>query len=186
MDTTSLTLLASFKPGAVPQWDRFDRLYMPLLRLWARKCGFSDADADDVAQQVFTKLLEALPQYNRATEGSFRSWLFVIARNCGHDFRRRKATRILPTPDGLSGVMQDSPLAELEEAEYLQELFRNGIEVIRPEFSEPAMAAFEGTKVQGRPAAAVGDELGMTANAVYVAVNRVMSRLRDVLTGLMD
>lgn len=186
MDTTSLTLLESLRAGGMsaPEWARFVRLYEPLLKRWAVGKGFTPTDADDLAQEVLLKLFAALPGYQRSAGGSFRGWLFVLARNVGHDFRRRVATRPLPAPDGLSAV--DQPLTEMDEVEYLRELTRHGLELVRPEFSPQMMAAFEGTKVAGRPAAAVAAELGVTPNAVYIAVNRVMTRLREVLAGLID
>lgn len=188
METTSLTLLGSLKAAgmATPEWARFDALYRPLLARWARREGFPPQDADDLTQIVMMKLFDELPRYEPRPGGSFRRWLFRLTVYAAHDYRRRVATRHLPAPDGLSGVGQDDPLVEMEEAEYLRELSRRGLELIRPEFSDRAMAAFEGTKVDGRPAADVAAELGMTANAVYIAVNRIMTRLREVLTGLMD
>ena len=188
MDTTSLTLLESLKSDgmAAPEWARFDALYRPLLQRWARSRGFAPQDADDLTQEVFVKLFTELPKYEKKPGGSFRSWLFRLTANAGHDYRRRVATRRLPEPDGLSGVGQEPPLTEMDETEYLRELSWQGLELIRPEFSAQAMASFEGTKVAGRPAADMAAELGMTANAVYIAVNRVMTRLREVLAGLMD
>ena len=187
MDTTSLTLLDAVKAGpTAPEWARFTRLYEPLLKRWAVSRGFTPTDADDLTQEVLVRLFSALPKYRRADDGSFRSWLFVLARNAGHDFRRRVATRPLPAPDGLSAVDDASPLAEMEEAEYLRELSRQAVELIRPEFSPQAMGSFIGTKIDGRPAAAVAAELGVTPNAVYIAVNKVMTRLREVLAGLVD
>lgn len=187
MDTTSLTLLEALKAGpTAPEWARFTRLYEPLLKRWAVSRGFTLTDADDLAQEVLLKLFAALPGYRKVPGGSFRSWLFRLTVNTGHDFRRRVATRPLPDPDGLSGVDALSPLTEMEEAEYLRELSRQAVELVRAEFSPQAMASFEGTKVAGRPAAEVAAELGVTPNAVYIAVNKVMTRLREVLAELMD
>ncbi len=187
MNTTSLTLLESLKAGpTAPEWAQFVTLYEPLLKRWARSRGFAPQDADDLTQEVLLRLFTELPKYDKKPGGSFRSWLFRLTANAGHDYRRRVATRRLPEPDGLSGVGHESPLTEMDETEYLRELSRQGLELIRPEFGLQAMAAFEGTKIAGRPAAEVAAELGVTANAVYIAVNRVMTRLREVLAGLMD
>jgi RNA polymerase sigma-70 factor, ECF subfamily len=187
MQPTSHTLLDAIKgqPNS-PEWDRFVRLYRPLLEAWAIRHGFQPADAEELSQEILMKLLAALPSYTHEDGRSFRSWLFVLARNAGHDFRRRVATRALPAGEGLSGADDGSPLAEMEEQEYRWELVQRTLELVRGEFAEKTMAAFLGSKVQGRPAAEVADELGITPGAVYVAVNRVMTRLREELGELLD
>ena len=61
---TSLTLLdclcQSHPPGEA--WERFVRLYTPLLYEWARRQGFKDADQADLTQEVLIKLLRKLPE----------------------------------------------------------------------------------------------------------------------------
>lgn len=185
--TTSLTMLGVLMSDpSSPVWDKFVRLYRPLLEAWAVKNGFQSADAEELAQEILLKLLTALPSYKREEGRSFRSWLFRLATNAGHDFRRRKATRKLPAGEGLSGAEESSVFTEMEEQEYRRELIRRGVEAIRGDFEERTMAAFTGTKIDGREAAEVSAELGMTTGAVYVAVNRVMTRLRAELDGLLD
>lgn len=187
MHTTSPSLLDAVRgaPGS-PEWGRFVRLYRPLLEGWAVRNGFQPADADELAQEVLSTLLTALPQYERRPGHTFRSWLFGVARNAARNFRRRVANHTLPAADGLSGVAADTQLADMEEREYLRELSHRALEVVRGDFSEQTMAAFAGTQVNGRPAAEVAAELGMTPGAVYLAVNRVKTRLRAELDGLID
>ena len=101
MDSTSYTLLDSLKQGTgASGWPRFVSLYEPLLKRWAISQKFPPNDADDLIQEVLLKLFTALSEYE-AGGGSFRSWLFRLTVNSGHDFRRRVATRRLPAPDGL-------------------------------------------------------------------------------------
>ncbi|HXG09177.1 MAG TPA: sigma factor, partial [Gemmataceae bacterium] len=77
MPTTSLTLLERLRqPNQPDAWDRFVRLYAPLLLQWAHHQGFQDADAEDLAQTVLVKLIRLLPNYQRAEGQSFRGWLF--------------------------------------------------------------------------------------------------------------
>ncbi|MEO2090044.1 MAG: sigma-70 family RNA polymerase sigma factor [Gemmataceae bacterium] len=187
MHTTSLTLLEAVRAASgAPEWGRFVRLYRPLLEGWALRNGFQPADADELAQEILSTLLTALPGYERRPGSTFRGWLFGVARNAARNYRRKTAHHALPAADGLSGVAADTPFADMEEQDYLRELSRRALEAVRGDFSEQTMAAFAGTQVAGRPAAEVAAELGMTPGAVYLAVNRVKTRLRAELDGLID
>jgi RNA polymerase sigma-70 factor (ECF subfamily) len=187
MLTTSTNLLNRLQqPNQPAAWERFVRLYTPLLVVWAGRQGLRGEDAEDLVQEVLVKLLNKLPTYKRGEGKSFRAWLSRVTVNQCHDFRRRKATRALPGADGLSGAADDSPVAELEEAEYRRLLVRRGLELIRPDFGESTWAAFLGVVVEGRPVAEVADELRTTRTAVYMARHRVLTRLREEIDGLMD
>src|SRR5438309_671158 len=132
MQTRSPTLLARLRALNQPEaWARFVRLCTPLLLCWARRQWFQEADAQDLAQEVMVKLVRELPAYERHEGQSFRGWLFRVTVNQCRDFRRRKATRALPADEGLSEVGDNSPLPELEEAEYRRLLVRRGLELIR-------------------------------------------------------
>jgi len=186
MLTTSPTLLNRLRQPSQPEaWARFVHLYTPLLLCWARRQGFQEADAQDLVQEVLVKLVRELPTYERGKGQSFRGWLFRVTVNQCRDFRRRKATRALPGPDGLSAVSDDS-LSELEETEYRQLLVRRGLEVIRPDFSESTWTAFTRVMVEGRSPADVAAELNLSVNAVFLARNRVLTRLRQELDGLLE
>src|SRR5438067_13332359 len=98
MPTTSLSLLDRLRQSPQPDaWDRFVRLYAPLLLAWARQQRLQDADAEDVVQRVLLKLIRLLPAYQRAEGQSFRGWLFTICRNECRDFPTRRATRPIST-----------------------------------------------------------------------------------------
>src|SRR5437016_4560407 len=105
MPTTSLSLLDRLRQAPQPDsWDRFVRLYAPLLLAWARQQRLQNADAEDVVQRVLVKLIRLLPAYQRTEGQGFRGWLFTICRNECRDFRTRRATHTLPTSAGLAGV----------------------------------------------------------------------------------
>src|SRR4051812_33511277 len=117
MLSTSPTLLDRLRqPADQAAWERFVRLYTPLLLTVARRQGFQDADAADLVQEVFAKLVRALPTYQRGDGQTFRGWISAVTRNQGRDFRRRKATRDLPNGDGLSGVGDAFSPDEIEES----------------------------------------------------------------------
>jgi RNA polymerase sigma-70 factor (ECF subfamily) len=184
MDPTSVSLLDQLRgPDRAAAWPRFVRLYTPLLLHWAVRQGFQPADAADLVQEVFVKLLSALSEFERQREGSFRAWLRRIVVNQSRDFRRRRATRLFPGDDGLSGYEDDPPA---DDADDRLRLVRRGLEVVRPDFSDSTWAAFAGVMIDSRPAGNVAAELGISENAVYLARHRVLTRLRQELDGLLD
>lgn len=75
----------------------FDRVYS-YLRLLFR----DPHEAEDATQQVFVKVLEALPGYERREGVPFRAWLFVIVRNHALSALRRRGRIQLEEPDELA------------------------------------------------------------------------------------
>ena len=184
---TSLTLLVQLQQRTQPDaWSRFVRLYTPLLRAWAKKQGLRDADADDLTQEVLVKLVDELPRYQREAGQSFRGWLYRVTANRCADFRRRVATRPLPSADGLSAVDTEPPLSDFEEVEYRRAVVNRGLELIREEFNERTWAVFSRLMIQGVPATEVAREAGVTENAVYLARHRVLTRLRREIDGFVE
>jgi RNA polymerase sigma-70 factor (ECF subfamily) len=187
MLTTSTSLLNQLRQPDQPEaWERFVSLYTPLLVIWARRQGLQDADAEDLVQEVLLKLLRELPAYERRGGESFRGWLFRVTVNQCHDYRRRKATRALPGADGLSRASDHQPASDLEAAEYQRLLVLRGLDLIRADFGEATWAAFYQVMVEGRPVPEVAAALNISANAVYLARHRVLTRLRQELDGLLE
>jgi RNA polymerase sigma-70 factor (ECF subfamily) len=80
--------------GAAQQGDPeafgalFDHFYRPVYRFVAARVG-RPSDAEDLAQLVFVKALEALPRYE-ARGVPFGGWLFRLARNVVIDHVRTR------------------------------------------------------------------------------------------------
>ncbi len=180
MQTTSVALPDRLRqPGQTKAWTRFALLYTPLLLTWAKGLGLRDADAADLAQDVLLKVMRVLPTYQRKPGETFRGWLFAVARNECADFRKRRATRPLPGAVGLSDVSDGS--SDVSETDYRTLLVHRALELIRPDFTAGTWAAFAGVMLEDRPAATVAAELNVSANVVYLARHRVLTRLREEL-----
>jgi hypothetical protein len=76
MNTTSASLLERLRQTADPAaWERFVRLYTPLLCHWARRVGSPRQDVEDLVQDVFAVLLRKLPEFRYNPGQRFRGWL---------------------------------------------------------------------------------------------------------------
>jgi RNA polymerase sigma-70 factor (ECF subfamily) len=65
-------------------------------------------------------------------------------------------------------------------------LYRRALELMVRDFEPKTWKAFWGVVVEGRRAAEVAADLGMTENAVYLAKARVLARLREEFQDLID
>src|SRR6516162_7115024 len=84
-------------------WAEFLAIYTPLIDRLARARGFQEADAADLAQEVFRAVAGAIDRYDPDPAlGSFRGWLFRIARNLMINLLA--AQRIRPRATGDSNV----------------------------------------------------------------------------------
>jgi RNA polymerase sigma-70 factor (ECF subfamily) len=167
-------------------WEEFVELYQPLVFRLARKSGLQDADAHDLCQEVFRAVATAIGRWDPdPARGRFRAWLSRIARNLIINFLARQARA--PRGSGLTSVQelledlpQEDERAQAEFAlEFKRRAFHWAAERIRPEFTPATWQAFWRTGVEGRPVAAVAQELGLSPGAVYIARSRVLARLRD-------
>ncbi len=168
-------------------WERFVRLYTPLVLSWSHRLGLQDADATDLVQDVFVTLIRLLPTFHYQAGGSFRRWLGKITLSRLRD-RQRKSR---PTPvadDGpiLAEAEVDDPIREFDQAEYNAVLIGRALALVQPEFSPTMWAAFQATVIDEVAPAEAARTLGVTPNLVYLARSRVLRRLREVLTGLLE
>jgi RNA polymerase sigma factor (sigma-70 family) len=169
-------------------WGEFLEIYAPLVRQLARRKGFQDADADDLAQEVFRAVAAAIDRWDPdPSKGSFRGWLFRIARNLMINALGGQRRHVRGTGDTDANTRlgeQPAPLDEdsaIFEAEYMRQIFGWAVERVRDEFREANWQAFWQTGVEGKEAGAVAAELGMSVGAVYKSKSRIMARLREVI-----
>lgn len=193
MVETSVSLLERVRAGTDPcSWKRLVDLYTPLIRGWIRRYGVQDTDADDLVQEVLAVLPQALPAFEHRGTGAFRSWLRTMTVNRLRNFWRARQAR----PAAIGGSAVDHVLDQLEDPhsalsrlwdhEHDQHVVRRCLELIEPEFSSSTWQAFRRVTLDGADVAAVAADLGLTANAVFIAKSRVLSRLRQEVHGLVD
>jgi RNA polymerase sigma-70 factor, ECF subfamily len=187
-DTTSVSLLRRLRePAPEDAWRRFVELYAPLIFHWGRRQGMNSNDAADLVQEVLAVMVVKLPEFQHDPTQRFRGWLRTVTLNKARDLHRRAAAR--PAADGDDAVrnVAVADTADLfDEAEYRGYLVGRALALMQGEFRDTTWRACWLHVAEGRSAADVGSELGISANAVHVAKCRVMRRLRQELDGLMD
>ena len=189
--STHRSLLQRARGRDAAAWERMIALYGPLVLGWCRVWGLREDDAADVFQEVFQSVAAHLAGFKRDRTGdTFRGWLRTITRNKVNDFHRRREKE----PEGVGGSEARNRLAEIpvplpaepgnaDPAE--TELLHRALAIMREEFEPRTWEAFWQTAVEGRVAADVAADLGMTPGAVRVAKSRVLHRLRTDLGDLI-
>ncbi len=124
--------------------------------------------------------------------GAFRAWLKGILVNRLRNFWRRRDRQ--PAASGGSEI--DQRLAELDDPasqvtliwnrEHDQHVLKQLLAIVAPQFETKTWEAFCKTTLDGLKPDAVAAELGISLNAVFIAKSRVMSRLRQESSGLIE
>jgi RNA polymerase sigma-70 factor (ECF subfamily) len=153
---------------------------------WSRRAGLRGEDAADIVQEVFRVVAAHASQLHHGRPGdTFRGWLWTVTQNKLRDFWRQRADR--PVATGGSTAQELLLLIAQDEASSNSPppgshgLLHRAVEIVRGEFEDRSWQAFWRVTVEGRPVADVASELGITANAIYVARSRILRRLREVL-----
>jgi RNA polymerase sigma-70 factor (ECF subfamily) len=192
MQTRASLLLRIRNPQDGLAWSEFVNLYAPLLHSYALKHGLQDADAADLAQDALRNVLRAAPGFvYDPAKGSFRGWLFAVARNELRKQRARAARQAVGSGDSdAQEALASAPARQDErdawDREYDDALFAWAVERVRPEFREGTWQAFWRSAVDGEPIERVAADLGMTRGALYIARSRVAARLREEIAATGD
>ena len=185
MNTTSVSLLERLKqPDDQEAWSRFVDLYAPMIYSWARRTGLQEADAADIVQDVFSLLVQKMPEFTYDPRKSFRAWLKTVTLNKWREKLRRAAPLTVGT--GFRDLAADADSDAFWEVEYQQHLIARAVRVMQADFEPATWQACWAVVVEGRPAGEVATRLGLSAGAVYAARFRVLARLRLELAGLLD
>ena len=191
-DTRVSLLLRIQDPADHKAWNEFIGLYASIVYAFARKRGLQDSDAADLMQEVFRSIAKAIGGWTYdSNKGKFRSWLYAITRNKVFNFL--DAQRRQPRGSGDSNIHrrldeQSDGTDEREEwdREYERKTFAWAAEQIEGEFHKNTWRAFWMTAVEDKSVKEVGDKLGMSAGAIYVAKSRVIARLREKIAEVRE
>ena len=181
---TPATLLHRLCDQPVPgDWERFVKLFTPLLHSWATRFGVPDDFIEDLLQELFVLLIRKLPEFRHDPSRSFRAWLWTVFRHSVIAWQKRQPV----TGWGLDQLAElsapDTAIATTE-VEYRNYLLNRAVQIVQTDFPKTTWLIFQQVVIVGRPGVEVAREFGVTVNAVYLARSRVLARLREELADL--
>jgi RNA polymerase sigma-70 factor (ECF subfamily) len=166
-------------------WSEFFARYQPMILAFARKLGLSDSDAQDAAQETLVAFAGSYRDggYDR-DKGRLRTWLMGIASHKVRDIQRRRGREVVlaNNPEStafINKIPDEEQMSQVWEAEWQQAIVKRCMEEVRTQVKPRTMEAFELFALKGLAAEEVARKLDMTENAVWIAKNRVLSRLRE-------
>jgi RNA polymerase sigma-70 factor (ECF subfamily) len=144
--------------------------------------------AEDLAQETFVKVLNAIDSYKPAFK--FSSWIFKIANNAAIDHLRRRELDTLSlegapdatTPDRVEATTlqisdhAESALEELEARE-LGSAIERAIELLRPEYRSCILLRH----VEGRSYEEIAEILDLPLGTVKTYIHRARAQLKQAL-----
>ncbi len=178
MESTSFSLIHQLRnPQDNAAWERFVRLYTPMLMACVKRLGLQDAEAVDVVQDVMMLLQKALPDFEYDAGKRFRGWLQTVTVNkCRDHLRKRKRDADQLDSANLRQLAAGDDVELFTDAEYRRHLVRQAMTLMQSEFKPETWKACWEHSVAGRPAAEIAEELGISINSVYLAKSRVLRR----------
>ena len=176
----------------IDAWYQFADIYAPLLHRYATKRGLQDADAADLTQEVLSEISRSIRKGTYDPQrGSFRNWIFGIARHLLCRRLRQNQKSISGSGDSkvhafLNELVSPNHEKRDFEREYRKHLFNWAAKQVREKVTDKTWSAFWRTAIDGSEPAEVARDLKMEVGSVYVAKSRVMSRIRQKLATIDD
>jgi RNA polymerase sigma factor (sigma-70 family) len=174
-------------------WNEFIQRYQPHIRSWCCERGLQPTDAEDVTQIVLEQLLTTMREFRYDPTRSFRAWLRTVTVRACNRFVI-KESRAAGRKDLQSLRLLDEAPARQELARRLEEAFdkellEQAMETVRGSVAPHTWEAFRLTALLHHSGAEAARQLTMPVMHVYVARQRVQTRLRQEvkrLQRLMD
>ena len=178
LHTTSLTLLQKLRIQDPDGWERYTKLYLPLLYKWLKNMGISEEDAQGICQEVFINTYTSLSSFEHQGTGSFRRWLRTIVNRRISDHYRKKEKDSPVVPIKGSGP---KVLSESWENAFVNEVYQHALALIRQTTAPRDWEIFEKLHFSATTAQEIAEEYKITANTAAVIRCRILHKLREIV-----
>ena len=178
--STQMTLIERIaRPDDAEAWERFYKVYTPLILRFCQRLSLQHTDAEDICQNVIQSMRRSLPNYATA-KGRFRFWLSqVIRREIWKHLEKERRS-----PQGIGGDIEAAAKVGKEPAgpdEILEYIINEATRQIRPEFTADEWVVMLEVVLKGRKPRDLGAEKGWDAPWISRAKYRLIKRLKEVV-----
>lgn len=161
------------EPGA---FEELYRRYAKAIYNFFRRTAADSGAADDLLQETFLKRHMARGQYR--PEGSFRSWIFIVARNLlRDDARQRSRGRVMQT-DEFDERLSTDPVSQMRPTAEIEVMVTEALAMLPVTQREVIVL----NRYHGMSYGEIGELLGISANAVKQRAFQAMRTLRQRLS----
>jgi RNA polymerase sigma-70 factor (ECF subfamily) len=182
--STSATLLGRLRDlGDAQAWRAFEARYRPRLLAWCGRVGLQDADAQDLTQDILTKVALRMRTFVYEPGKDFSGWLHAVWRNAWLDSLRRAPPGGCGSGD--SGVYEKlgnlpCPADALEE-EFDREVLHEALARVQRRVKPRDWTIFHDLVFAGKTGTEVAGEFSLTLAAVGMIKLRVQRKVRGEL-----
>lgn len=164
----------------------------PRLRNFIRKRVASDADVEDILQDVFSELIEAYRLMRPVEHVS--AWLFQVARNRITDLFRRRKTEAISNPqlvdsDDDEALSLEDILPSAEggpEAAYMRSVLHDELDLALSELPIEQQDVFIAHEFEGRSFKNLAAETGLSVNTLLARKHYAVRHLRKRLQAIYN
>ncbi len=190
---TSLSLINRVRDRTdTESWREFYQFYQPLLARYMGSLGLDEHAANDVIQEVFVRLLQALPKFELdGKRGRFRGYLWKLTYSALVDQARRAKSRRRAEENWVARF-QNIDEAESQRVQQelneinQQQILERALSRVRSETSLRAWTCFEQRMLHDRPGSVIAAELGISDKAVFVYASRVLKAVRNRCSAIAE
>lgn len=159
-----------------------------MLLAFVRSLGLADQDAAEVAQVTLAQFAAdyRAGRYDRS-RGRLSSWILGIAHHRVMDLRRlRQRERLQRGESALVEVADEHNATQAWESARKRVIVERALERLRTDtrMDDRTITAFELCAIRNAPPETAAQQCGMSVAEVYVAKNRAIKKLREIVSEL--
>lgn len=172
---TDEDLFQRFRRGDLAAFQDLYSRYRKSLYLYLLRSSATEAEADDLYQEAWSRVIHAKERFN---SGSFKAWLFRIARNLQIDSFRRQRLHLVSDPAEVDGIADPGrALDERSHADDCGERLKMELQQLPPDQREVFLLKEE----SGMTLEQIASMLGVGRETMKSRLRYSLKRLRQML-----